>query len=482
MKSLAKLCQFLKVDTPTQSDLSLKDLSIDSRAITRGDVFCAYQGEQHDGHAYIQAAIANGAVLILAERNTPSLSVPIIVIPDLPKQLSQLATWFYDHPSQKLKIIGITGTNGKTSTSHYIAQYLHLLGHKVALIGTVGNGIWGKLQESSFTTPEPVSLQKQLAQFAQHDVEYVVMEVSSHALALNRVADLSFISAAFTNLSQDHLDFHDTMQDYAQAKAKLFAWPNLNTAILNKDDAYSHLMAAHTALSTKVYYYSLKEIDTEALVSAEHLTLNAQGLSFTLHSPFGQAKIKTQLLGEFNAGNLLAALTTLLSLNFSLTQLAKLSALLTPVKGRMEVLRYEHLPLVVIDYAHTPDALEKALNALKIYQRPLWVVFGCGGNRDTGKRPKMARIAEHLADQVIVTEDNSRLEDPEQIFADIFAGFKQPQRVHLVPKRHDAIITALTKAPNDAIILLAGKGHETYLDTQGHKIYFDEREIVKDFC
>jgi UDP-N-acetylmuramoyl-L-alanyl-D-glutamate--2,6-diaminopimelate ligase len=480
MKTFVELCHFLNYPLKDQDDFTLQHLVTDSRKVMPGDVFCAYQGKTGDGHDYIQAAVERGAALILSEKSTKKFSVPVLVITDLTKYLSRLAAWFYDQPSQKLKIIGVTGTNGKTSTTHYLVQFLYLLGHKVGVIGTVGNGLWGQLKLGDYTTPEPAELQRELAELLQQGAEYVCMEVSSHALALGRVNDITFISAVFTNLTQDHLDFHGTMEEYARAKAKLFAWPNLKTAILNKDDVAHTLMTQQVALNTKIYYYSLQE-HHEALAYAEHLSLAAQGLSFTLHSPFGTAPIKTALLGEFNAGNMLAALTTLLSLNFSLKELAKLAILVQPVKGRMEVLCYPDLPLVVIDYAHTPDALKKALEALKIYERPLWVVFGCGGNRDAGKRPRTAAIAEQYAHQVLVTEDNSRLENPEQIFADIRQGFQHPERTQFIPKRRDAIFYALEHAPKDAIILLAGKGHETYLDTQGKKIHFDEREVVKSF-
>jgi UDP-N-acetylmuramoyl-L-alanyl-D-glutamate--2,6-diaminopimelate ligase len=321
-------------------------------------------------------------------------------------------------------------------------------------------------------------LQRQLAEFVAQSVEYVIIEVSSHALEQQRVADIHFISAVFTNLTQDHLDFHKTMEAYAASKAQLFAWPNLKTVILNKDDPQHLTMVTGVALHTKIYYYSIAERD-DSLTYADDLTLDAQGLGFHLHSFAGEALVKTQLLGSFNVSNLLAAFTTLLSLNFSLSALAKLSILVHPVKGRMEVLRYPNLPLTVIDYAHTPDGLEKALSTLKAYAKPVWVVFGCGGNRDAIKRPIMASIAENLADQVIITEDNSRKESPEIIFADIFKGFKKSEAIRLIPKRAEAITYALTHAPKDAIILLAGKGHETYLETQGQKLHFDERDVVK---
>ena len=477
MKTLQVLATYLNIHYEHPIDFELVHLSIDSRTIKPGDVFCAYQGAASDGHDYVEMAIAQGAVLILAERAV-ACTVPTLVVPDLHARLSALADWFYDSPSKHLKVIGVTGTNGKTSTTHYLAQFLHLLGFKVAITGTVGNGVWGALSESTHSTPSAISLQRQLADFVAQSVDYAIVEVSSHALEQQRVADIHFISAVFTNLTQDHLDFHKTMDAYAATKARLFAWPNLKTVILNKDDPQHLTMVKGVKLHTKVYYYSIAEHD-DSLTYADDLTLDAQGLSFHLHSFAGKVLVKTQLLGSFNVSNLLAALTTLLSLNFSLSEMAKLSILVHPVKGRMEVLRYPNLPLTVIDYAHTPDGLDKALVTLKAYQKPVWVVFGCGGNRDAQKRAIMASIAENLADQVIITEDNSRKENPEVIFADIFKGFKKPEAVHLIPARADAITYALTHAPKDAIILLAGKGHETYLDTQGQKIHFDERDVVK---
>lgn len=477
MKTLHALATYLDICHEHSLDLELMHLSIDSRVIQPGDVFCAYQGAAFDGHDYVQTAIDQGAVLILSERAL-LCSVPTLAIPDLQARLSALADWFYDSPSKHLKVIGVTGTNGKTSTTHYLAQFLHLLGHKVAITGTVGNGVWGALSESTHSTPSAINLQRQLADFVAEGVEYAIIEVSSHALEQKRVADIHFISAVFTNLTQDHLDFHKTMEAYAAAKAQLFAWPNLKTVILNKDDPQHMTMVKGVKLQTKVYYYSITEHD-DSLTYADDLKLEAQGLGFRLHSFAGEALVKTQLLGNFNVSNLLAALTTLLSLNFSLSELAKLSILVHPVKGRMEVLRYPNLPLTVIDYAHTPDGLEKALMTLKAYQKPIWVVFGCGGNRDAQKRPIMARIAEQLADQVIVTEDNSRMEHPEAIFADIFKGLTHKEKIQLIPKRAEAITYALTHAPKDAIVLLAGKGHETYLETQGQKLHFDERDVVK---
>lgn len=477
MKTFSAICEFFKLSA-TNPDFNLQNLTTDSRIIAMDDAFCAYKGETHDGHDYIQTAIDKGAKLILAQHHQQSYAIPVLIIPNLREQLSSFAAWFYDQPSEHLKIIGVTGTNGKSSTTHYLAQFLHLLGHKVGVLGSLGRGLWGALLNSDLNTPNAVDLQRQLAAFVALKVEYVCMEVSSHGIAQGRIENVNFLSAVFTNLTQDHLDFHHSMDEYANIKAQFFAWPKLKTIILNKDDSEHKRMLAKARLDTKIYYYSLIDHD-DAIIYANQLNLSLQGLSFELHSIWGKATIQTALLGAFNASNILAALTTLLSLGFPLQELAKLSILLNPVKGRMEVLRYPQLPLIVIDYAHTPDALEKVLFTLKAYERPLWVVFGCGGDRDSTKRPKMAAIAEALANHVIVTEDNSRFEAPQKIFADIFTGFMEPKKVILIPERRQAIHYVLHEAPKEAIILLVGKGHETYLDTQGQKIHFDEREVIQ---
>jgi UDP-N-acetylmuramoyl-L-alanyl-D-glutamate--2,6-diaminopimelate ligase len=319
-----------------------------------------------------------------------------------------------------------------------------------------------------------------LHRFVAEGVCYVAMEVSSHALSQNRVDSVHFYAAVFTNLTQDHLDYHGDMQHYAEAKAKLFAWPHLKYAILDADDAYAGMMLKAAAPKTKCLMYSQVKHDSP-FYFAMNMTHAEAGQSFDFYCDAGHYPVRTQLLGEFNIANLLASMTTLMALGFDMAALARLSIFIRPVLGRMETLRFAGLPLVVIDYAHTPDALEKVLQSLQLYDKTLWVVFGCGGDRDRSKRPQMAKIAEYYADHVIVTEDNNRFEKIELIFAEIRAGFCYPEKVHFLAQRTDAITYALKHAQSNDIVLLAGKGHETYLDKMGSKTHYDERAVVAGF-
>ncbi len=504
MKTLAQLLEQLALPVlPHFHNIEITDLCIDSRKVTPGSLFCAVKGEAVDGHDYIAEALQKGAVAVLVQhlpekkqdhtaslfeqafdlygnKITSTAQMPIIVVPELYHRLGMLADYFFDHPSERLKVIGVTGTNGKTSITHYLAQYLHLMGKKVAVIGTVGNGLWGHLLESAQTTPDVISTHSLLHSFVVQGVEYVAMEVSSHALAQNRVDGLRFRAAIFSNLTQDHLDYHGDMQRYAEAKSRLFAWPHLKYAILNQDDAYASVMVSETRAKTQCLLCSEK-VHEAPFYFATTITHTEGGQQFEFYTPQGQATIKTGLLGEFNVSNLLLSLTALLALGFDLQVLARLSIFIHAVSGRMETIRREGLPLVVIDFAHTPDALEKVLQSLQLYDKTLWVVFGCGGNRDRSKRPKMAKIAEYYADHVIVTEDNSRLEKIEDIFAEIRTGFCHPDRIHFIANRTDAISYALKHAQAQDMVLLAGKGHETYLDKNGVKTHCDERTIVAGF-
>ncbi len=504
MKTLQVLATFLKLPVvPHFQNIEVSHVCVDSRQVKAGSVFCALKGAAADGHAFIEQALRQGAVAILVEglptvrdegphdlyhkafdlygnKMTATAQVPILVVPDLYHRVGALADYFYDHPSKNLKVIGVTGTNGKTSTTHYLAQYLHLMGIKAAVVGTVGNGVWGRLQESTHTTPEVVSLHALLHQFVLEGVQYVAMEVSSHALSQNRVDGVHFYAAIFTNLTQDHLDYHGDMQQYAEAKAKLFGRPHLKYAILDGDDPYAQQMLKAAGPKTKCILYSQVQ-QVSPYYFAQDITHTESGQSFGFYCDLGHAQVKTQLLGEFNIANLLASITSLMACGFEMETLTRLSSFIRPVLGRMETIRSSNLPLVVIDYAHTPDALEKVLQSLQLYHKTLWVVFGCGGNRDRGKRPQMAKIAEYYADHVIVTEDNNRLEPIEDIFAEIRVGFCYPRKVHFLAQRTDAIRYALKHAKPTDIVLLAGKGHETYLDKLGHKTHYDEREIVAGF-
>ena len=452
MKPLRDILRLFQLQT--DKTIEILDLTTDSRKVKPGTLFCALKGLTVDGHDFIEEALQCGAIAVLCERILDFRlreNDKVFVVPNLYYRLGELADFFYDHPSQKLKLIGVTGTNGKTSTTHYITQLLYLLGEKSAVIGTVGNGIWGHLSESSHTTPDVLTLHRLLKDFVDQGVKWVAMEVSSHALDQNRVDGVRFYGAVFTNLTQDHLDYHKTMEAYGLAKAKLFERPALKIAVLNEEDIFSQTILKKIPLSTKCVFYG------------------------------ATPTVKTNLIGAFNISNLNATLTLLAACGFPNKELATRATLLQPVKGRMEGLRYPHCPLVVIDYAHTPDALEKAISALKAYDQKIWVVFGCGGDRDPIKRPLMAKAVEPLADEIIVTEDNSRTENIEAIFADICKGLQHPDKAHFIADRTKAIGFALSRAKPDDIVLLAGKGHETYLDKNGQKIHYDEREVVTSF-
>ncbi|MCX7122364.1 MAG: UDP-N-acetylmuramoyl-L-alanyl-D-glutamate--2,6-diaminopimelate ligase [Gammaproteobacteria bacterium] len=504
MKILKDLVDFLKLPSAAHfQNIEVSRLCIDSRKITPGAVFCALKGDDFDGHDFISQALKKGAVAILVE-TMPGLTddgpqnlydkafdlygnkmiataqIPILVVPDLYRQIGHLADFFYDYPSKKLKVIGVTGTNGKTSITHYLAQYIHLMGQKSAVIGTVGNGIWGHLQEATQTTPDVISLQEMLRDFVSQGVEYVGMEVSSHALAQNRVDGIHFCTAIFSNLTQDHLDYHGDMPHYAEAKARLFSWPDLKYAVINHDDPYAAMMVSYCGPKTQCFLCS-DRVHEAPFYFASEIKHTDLGQHFMFYTARGQAEIKTQLLGEFNVGNLVLSMTALMALGFDLNLLARLSVFVRPVIGRMETLRRPGLPLIVIDYAHTPDALEKVLKSLQLYHKTLWVVFGCGGDRDRGKRPQMAKIAEYYADQVMVTEDNSRFEKIEDIFSEIRAGFCYPDQMTFIADRTQAIYATLKRAQPEDIVLLAGKGHETYLDKQGVKQSYDERSVVAGF-
>lgn len=470
MKPLGTLLEFLGL--PTDLNTPITDLTSDSRQVQPGSLFCALKGGKLDGHHFIADALKRGASAILCEQALDNPQhTPIFVIPDLYRRLGEFADFFYDAPSKCLKIIGITGTNGKTSTAHYIAELLYFLGEQVAVIGTVGNGMWGKLITGERTTPDALSLHKMFHDYIQQGCHWVIMEVSSHALQQNRVDGVRFYSTVFTNLTQDHLDYHHTMEAYGLAKAKLFQKSHVRTAVLNQDDLFSQKLMPLIPLHTRCVLYH---------VDPDSLSFDRQ-LQFDWYFNDRIYPIRTGLLGTFNASNLAGALTVLAANGFDPVELAARASLLHPVKGRMEALNYNHRPLIVIDYAHTPDALEKALINLKRYGRKVWVLFGCGGNRDRSKRLLMAVAAEKYADYIIVTEDNTRFETIDLIFADIRAGFQNPARVRFIESRREAIHFVITQAKSDEIILLAGKGHETYLEKNGHHIHFDEREVIKAF-
>lgn len=452
-------------------------ITSDSRKVESGGLFLAYAGEGADGRTYIPQAIAAGASAVYWDDGDfvwqDKWQVNNKPIANLKQQVGELAAEFYGQPSTKMHMIGVTGTNGKTSVSQWIAQCLNHLGEKTAVLGTIGNGFLGEQAEAVNTTPDACLLQEMLADYLKQGAKAVAMEVSSHGLEQGRVNGVAFDVAVLTNLSRDHLDYHETMQAYAATKQKLFAWHSLGAAIVNADDAFGKEVAATT--SAPVVRYGLNAGDVRGF----DLNLHDNGLTMQVTTPQGKALVTAPVLGRFNAYNVLAVLATLLALKVSLQDAVKSIANITPVSGRMQQFGGEKKPLVVVDYAHTPDALEKVLSTLREQtQGRLICVFGCGGNRDAGKRPLMGQVAEKLADSVVVTSDNPRNEDPDSIIRAIIAGMKTSPLVE--PDRAKAIAQAVKSARKHDVVLIAGKGHEDYQEIAGVKHYFNDADQVKE--
>lgn len=463
--------------------VAASNITADSRQVGSGSLFLAYPGEKQDGRAYIAQAIKQGAAAVVWDSEgfkwDANWQVPNLAVRNLRQERGQIADSFYGHPSEKLWMIGVTGTNGKTSCSHWLAQTMSAVGRQSALIGTLGNGFLGALSEAINTTPDPILLHGMLAGYLQQGAKSVAMEVSSHGLEQGRVSGVHFDVAVFTNLSRDHLDYHGDMAAYAAAKKKLFEWEGLSCSVLNIDDAFgaeitAELLAQHQPVLT----YGFSE---QAMVRGENLRFTAQGLSMQLTTPMGAATVSANLLGRFNAYNLLAVLATLLASDVTLPDAVAAISRVKSVAGRMQQFGGDGLPLVVIDYAHTPDALEKVLQALREQSSgKLFCVFGCGGNRDQGKRKLMGAVAAKLADHVIVTTDNPRDEAPEAIAAEILSCLAGNDSHALELDRVKAISKAIKQAEAGDIVLVAGKGHEDYQEIAGVKYPFsDATEVGK---
>jgi len=480
MISLSKLLAGF-VKEPIPNDLTVTGLALDHRLIQPGDVFLAYPGTHHDGRFFIKEAIQKGAIAVLAEApGDITSSTPVFYIEHLKKNVSEMAARFYHYPAEKLHIIGVTGTNGKTSCAHFMAAALQQLGHPCGVIGTLGNGLYGDITPSPLTTPDAISLQKLFLEFSEKKAAYVSMEVSSHSLEQDRVAQVPFQVGIFTNLTRDHLDYHGTMHAYAAAKRKLFENPLLQNAVINADDAFGQTLIQAFSKQKNVVAYSLRSPYANlpsVFVKKSHY--DAAGIHAEITSPWGEGILNSALIGEFNLSNLLAALTTLCLLDFPFERVCAILSQLKAISGRMQTAGHPKTPLVVVDYSHTPDALEQALKALKRHcLGRLYCLFGCGGDRDRGKRPMMAAIAEKWADKVMVTDDNPRTEDPKQIVADILLGFADKSRIVVEHDRLKAIQAIIQEAKVGDIILVAGKGAERYQQMGELKIPFDDYEEV----
>ena len=463
-------------------DLLIRELTLDSRNVRAGDLFLAVPGGKLDGREHIADALTRGAAAVAYEVDgasvLPITSVPLIPVKGLAAQLSDIAGRFYGEPSHHLNLVGVTGTNGKTSVTQLVAQALDLLGQHCGIVGTLGSGFYGALESGLHTTPNPIAMQATLADLKKAGAKAVAMEVSSHGLDQGRGTALAFDVAVMTNLSRDHLDYHGTMEAYASAKAKLFAWNDLKCRVVNLDDDFGRQLAGEKRES-RLISYSL--LDSSAYLYVREAQFDDHGVRATLVTPQGEHHLRSTLLGRFNLSNVLAAVGALLGLDYALDEILKVLPKLEGPAGRMQRLGGIKQPLVVVDYAHTPDALEQVLQALRPHvQGRLLCLFGCGGDRDRGKRALMAAAAERLADQVLVTDDNPRSEDPEQIFADIRSGFADLSKISLQHGRGQAIAQLIASATAQDVILLAGKGHEDYQEIHGVRQPFsDLREAEK---
>jgi UDP-N-acetylmuramoyl-L-alanyl-D-glutamate--2,6-diaminopimelate ligase len=465
-------------------DPTLTGLTADSNAVRPGDAFVALRGASTHGLRFAMQAEAQGAAAILFDPPAPdALTLPAttVAIEGLRGRLGRLADRFHGHPSRALAVTGVTGTNGKTSTVQLIAQAMTLRGEVAGTIGTLGAGLYGAHVAGERTTPDVLEVHRLLAQMRDAGARAVAMEVSSHALEQGRVDGVGFKVAVFTNLTRDHLDYHLTMQAYGDAKARLFAWPTLEAAVVNLDDPFGATVLQSVATGVRRIGLSSRD-HPAANLRAGGAMLTPAGLVFGLVEGGLVQPVESPLLGRFNIDNLLAVAGALRAHGWTLPEIGAVLPRLTPVDGRMSrVGGTEHQPLVVVDYAHTPDALEQALRSVREHTPGrLTCVFGCGGERDRGKRPLMAAIAEKFADQVIVTDDNPRGEDGDGIVADIVAGFARPDAVTIERNRIKAITLALANARPGDVVLVAGKGHETYQEVAGVKHPLDDLAIARE--
>lgn len=462
--------------------LRVSGLSQDSREVVAGDAFLAIPGFGTHGLRFVEQARAAGAVAVLHEPPAPDgVAVPAdaIAVPGLRMRIGPMADRLHASPSAAMTVVGVTGTNGKTSTVQMLAQAWTLRGLRAGSIGTLGAGLHGQVEATGFTTPQVSRMHALLARLRDAGAQAVAMEVSSHALDQGRVDAVRFAVGVFTNLTRDHLDYHGDMEAYGAAKARLFQAPGLRAAVVNLDDACGRALHAGLPAGLRVVGTSGRG-RTDAGVRAEDVVLDADGLGFRLCIGDESHAVRTALLGRFNVDNLLAVAGVLHALGDDAAQIAGTLGLLQPVAGRMNRLGGNGRPLVVVDYAHTPDALEQALSSLRGHARGrIMCVFGCGGERDRGKRAQMAEVAGRLSDAVIVTDDNPRREDGDGIVADILEGFADRSRVIVERDRRAAIHRAVGQAGPGDIVLVAGKGHEPYQEIDGVRHPFDDAEVAR---
>ena len=477
-KKLLKFCDPI-IASGTIPD-TVGELRQDSRAVQKNDVFIAIEGTRSDGHDFIPQAVANGASLIISEKQINiEKGTALWVVKNSRKLIGPLAQFMAGNPAEQLKIIGVTGTNGKTTVTTLIWQILTAMDYKASLLGTVEKRINQNTLQSKLTTADPIELASDMKQIAEAGSEFLVMEVSSHALHQRRVHGIHFNVAVFTNLSLDHLDYHSSMNEYASAKKLLFnSLDDSSWAVTNADDSKGEWMVNSTP--ARVISISFKG---NGLINAEILKSGAGGMTISVDD----VKINTPLVGKFNAYNVVQALLSCKSIGLDGKKVSEVIESCKGAPGRLESVTDQQAidknPLVLVDYAHTPNALENVLSTLKelkTKRQKLSVVFGCGGDRDRSKRPEMAAIAEKFADYIFVTSDNPRSEQPDAIIDEILGGFSDQSNVTSITSRKEAINTAIRHADKHTIVLIAGKGHETYQEINGERIHFDDREIARE--
>lgn len=469
---------------PSVLDCRVYGIALDSRKVKKGDLFIALKGFDSSARAYIPQAVASGAVAVLVESDERVLSIceegdsVELFVPNLKNYVGEIASRFFGSPSKLMKVIGVTGTNGKTSVSQYLAHVLSGLGDKTGVIGTLGYGLPDDLEVATHTTPDAVKVQQILANLKGQGANCAAMEVSSHGLDQGRVDEVSFAGAVFTNLSRDHLDYHESMEAYGDAKKALFKKPGLSYAVINFDDEFGRELVGAISESTKVISYGISQ---PADIVVDRIQYTKKGINADLTGPWGTTSLSCQLLGAFNLSNIMAVIGVAFSMGYDIQEICQAVSELTPVTGRMQSYSVEGKPGVIVDYAHTPDALKNALQAIKQHcSGKIWCVFGCGGERDVGKRPMMASIAEENADVVVITDDNPRRENPESILADVMGGFSEGSNVQVIHDRRTAIETSIASAVANDMILVAGKGHEDYQEVAGQRLDYSDIVVVEN--
>lgn len=465
------------------AELVISSITLDSRMATAGSLFFAVQGSQANGQAFMAQAFTAGALVALTDAEAGVVTCEfdhgwIIAIPNLAANISEIAARFYGLPGQELKVIGVTGTNGKTTCTQLLGRLYHALGERVAVLGTLGYGAIGSsLTDTGMTTPDAVQTQRILRDLRQRHVRHLAMEVSSHALVQHRVTAVPMQTAVFTNLTRDHLDFHGDMESYGNAKLNLFRQLGIVRGVINLDDPFA-VTIQNQITKIPLITYGIKSSGAD--VVATEVNYHDAGIQALISTPWGKGELRSHLLGEFNLSNLLAVVATACSEGFTLVEVLAAVATLEPVPGRMQRIDVKADVQVIVDYAHTPDALRAVLSAARLHCKGrLWSVFGCGGDRDSGKRAEMARISAALADCSVVTSDNPRTEDPQAIIENILTGFNPGDTYSANPDRKSAIGQVIAEAKTSDLIVLAGKGHEDYQIIGTTKYPFSDIAIAR---